>query len=178
MTNLANYIELTATSDYHVSGVVAAASSKLQVKIAEIRQRPVTWQSYHKSQMISDRDFKFITAFEAVKPENREEFLKQNASHTAETFLSLLSSLSKDQTTQYVLCLMNDIFLDAQENVNIFLDYCAEKRDSLWKHLFFLLLRDDPFIQHLVRIMFNCLAMFPKPKLARFSAMFLNIPTH
>lgn len=100
--------------------------------------------------MISDRDFKFITAYETVVAENRNEFLGRNAMQTAETFLSLLSSLSKDQTIQYVLCLMDEMFLEDKTRVDLFHEYCAERKDSLWRQLFSQLHRDDPFIQHMV----------------------------
>lgn len=100
--------------------------------------------------MISDRDFKFITAYEAVKSENRSEFLAANGPQTAETFLSLLQSLSKDQTIQYVLCLMDELFMENKIRVDIFHNYCAEKKVPLWQQLFTLLHRDDAFIQNMV----------------------------
>lgn len=122
-------------------------------KANEIRSRPVSWQSYHKSQMITDRDFKFITAYEAIKPENRSEFLQQNGPHTAETFLALLESLSKDTTVQYVLCLIDEMFLEHKARVDLFHDYCNEKKDPLWQHFFTLLHREDAFIQNMTALL-------------------------
>lgn len=136
---------------FFFSGAVAA-TSVLHQKANDIRQRPVTWQSYHKSQMISDRDFKFITAYELIKPENRVDFLKTNANQTAETFLSLLTSLSKDQTIQYVLCLIDEILLEDKSRVDIFHDFCNERKESLWKQFFNLLHRDDAFIKNMVNL--------------------------
>lgn len=108
--------------------------------------------------MITDRDFKFITKFESLKRgDELNEFVQANGHQTAETFMSMLGSLSKDQAIQYILCLINDIFLENKDNVNIFLDYFAEKKSgtngpssSLWQHFFALLHREDAFIQNMV----------------------------
>ena len=127
-----------------------AATSILHQKANDIRQRPITWQSYHSSQIISDREFRFITAYEQIKPESRSEFLQANGLLTAEMFLSLLEKLSKDQTVQYVLCLIDELFLENKTRVDIFHEYCIEKRESLWGHFNALLHRDDPFIQNMV----------------------------
>ncbi|KAH9402055.1 PREDICTED: V-type proton ATPase subunit H-like [Rhagoletis zephyria] len=152
MTDVSSRLERVMSNDNEIKGAVAATSI-LHQKAIDIRQRPVTWQSYHKSQMISDRDFKFITAYEAVKPENRSEFLQANGPQTAETFLSLLHSLSKDQTIQYVLCLLDEMFLEHKTRVDIFHSYCAERKTSLWQQFFSLLHRDDPFIQNMAALL-------------------------
>ena len=137
------------TRIYCYSGAVQA-TSLLHQKANDIRSRPVTWQSYHKSQIISDRDFKFITEYETIKSENRSEFLAKNGLKTPEAFLSLLSSLSKDQTLQYVLCLMDEMFYEQRTRVDYFHEYCKETKKSLWAQLSSLLYRDDPFIQNMV----------------------------
>ncbi|KAI2797809.1 V-type proton ATPase subunit H [Blomia tropicalis] len=152
MTDVSSRLERVMSNDNEIKGAVAATSI-LHQKANEIRQRPITWQSYHKSQMISDNDFKFITAFEAVQPENRAEFLQNNGPQTAATFFSLLSSLSKDQTTQYVLCLIDEMFLEQKNRVDIFNNYCETNKLSLFQSFSALLHRDDAFIQNMTALL-------------------------
>lgn len=100
--------------------------------------------------MISDRDFKFISRYEKISAENRAEFIEKHSNELVETFLTMLSTVSKDETIRYILCLINEIFLEDGSRVELFHSYCAKHKDSLWKHYFSLIFRDDEFIQNMV----------------------------
>lgn len=88
-----------------------AATSVLQQQAADIRQQKVNWQSYQQSQMISNEDYNFIVAFDAADAAGREKMLKDPAQRMqcARTFLSLLGHVSKDQTLQYILTMIDDM---------------------------------------------------------------------
>lgn len=141
---------LTKTPIFYIIIVAVAATSLLHQKANDIRQKCISWQSYHSSQMISDRDFKFITLYEKVTADNRAEFVQQHAMEMAETFLTMLSTVSKDETIQYILCLIDELFLEDRNRVEIFHTYCSKHKETLWKHFFPLLLREDEFIQNMV----------------------------
>lgn len=59
--------------------------------------------------MISQEDYKFIVAFDVPDSSKREELLKNNRLQCAKTFLNLLGHVSKDQTLQYILVLLDDM---------------------------------------------------------------------
>lgn len=73
--------------------------------------------------MISQEDYKFIVAFDVPDSAEREELLKNNRLQCAKTFLSLLGHISKDQTLQYILVLLDDML---QVGIVMF-DICFRK---------------------------------------------------
>ena len=59
--------------------------------------------------MISKEDFEFISRFDGQDPKAREALIKANPMQLPKTFFNLLNQISKDQTIQYLLTLMDDI---------------------------------------------------------------------
>ncbi|XP_059485741.1 V-type proton ATPase subunit H isoform X2 [Neocloeon triangulifer] len=124
-----------------------AATSVLQQQAAEIRQQRVNWQSYQQSQMISNEDYTFIVALDnATDGKAREQLLKSQRAQCAKTFLSLLGHVSKDQTIQYILVMLDDLLQEDRTRVEIFREHSARKRESLWSPFLNMLNRPDGFI--------------------------------
>lgn len=59
--------------------------------------------------MISQEDYDFIVAFDTSDAAAKEAKLKKNPSQAAKTFLNLLGHVSKDQTIQYILVMIDDM---------------------------------------------------------------------
>lgn len=59
--------------------------------------------------MITQEDYNFITAFDNADAATREALLREKRSQCAKTFLNLLEHVSKDQTIQYVLVMIDDM---------------------------------------------------------------------
>lgn len=59
--------------------------------------------------MISKEDYDFIVAFDTSDSAARESKLKENPGQAAKTFLNLLGHVSKDQTIQYILTMIDDM---------------------------------------------------------------------
>lgn len=59
--------------------------------------------------MISQEDFNFIKPLDAADAATREAILKENRTQCAKTFLNLLGHVSKDQTIQYILIMIDDL---------------------------------------------------------------------
>lgn len=59
--------------------------------------------------MISQEDYKFIVALDIQDSKKRELLLAQDRLQCAKTFLNLLGHVSKDQTLQYILVLVDDM---------------------------------------------------------------------
>lgn len=59
--------------------------------------------------MIGDDDYRFITEFLSSDGGKRDSLLQDQRTQCAKTFLSLLEHISKDQTVQYILTIMDDM---------------------------------------------------------------------
>ena len=59
--------------------------------------------------MIGQEDFNFISRFDGVDARNREALVKENPMQLPKTFFNLLNQISKDQTIQYLLTLLDDV---------------------------------------------------------------------
>lgn len=59
--------------------------------------------------MIGDDDYRFITEFLSSDGTKRDTLLEEQRGQCAKTFLSLLEHISKDQTVQYILTIMDDM---------------------------------------------------------------------
>jgi V-type H+-transporting ATPase subunit H len=60
--------------------------------------------------MISQEDYSFIVALDnAADGASRERLLKDQRAQCSKTFLSLLGHVSKDQTIQYILVMLDDM---------------------------------------------------------------------
>ncbi|XP_051153959.1 V-type proton ATPase subunit H isoform X2 [Leptopilina boulardi] len=126
-----------------------AATSVLQQQAAEIRSQRINWQSYFQSQMILKEDYDFIAAFDTSDAEAREAKLKENPSQAAKTFLNLLGHVSKDQTIQYILIMIDDMLQENRSRVEIFREHSNRKRESVWGPFLNLLNRPDGFIMNM-----------------------------
>ncbi|XP_063698973.1 V-type proton ATPase subunit H isoform X2 [Culicoides brevitarsis] len=120
-----------------------AATSVLQQQASEIRQNKINWQSYMQSQMINSEDYAAISALDSDK---RGQYLQTNAPQSAKTFLNLLSHVSKDQTIQYILVMIDDLLQEDRTRVEIFYEHAARKKESIYAPFLTLLNRSDGFI--------------------------------
>ncbi|XP_072385630.1 V-type proton ATPase subunit H isoform X3 [Diabrotica undecimpunctata] len=126
-----------------------AATSVLQQRATDIRNQHVNWQSYFQSQMISQEDYNFIVAFDVTDSVKREALLKNDRNQCAQTFLNLLGHVSKDQTLQYILVLVDDMLQENRSRVEIFHEYANQKKESVWGPFLNLLNRQDGFITNM-----------------------------
>ena len=59
--------------------------------------------------MISQEDYNFIVAFDVTDSQKKSALLKSDRNQAAQTLLNLLGHVSKDQTLQYILVLVDDM---------------------------------------------------------------------
>lgn len=126
-----------------------AATSVLQQRAAEVRTNKINWQTYLQSQMMSQDDFTFISRFDGGNNQERDRMIQENPMQCARTFYNLLGHISKDQTIQYLLTLVDDFLQEDKNRVAIFRDYAKKRRESVWAHFLNLLNRPDTFIQNM-----------------------------
>ncbi|XP_043259838.1 V-type proton ATPase subunit H isoform X2 [Colletes gigas] len=126
-----------------------AATSILQQQAADIRTQRITWHTYLHSQMMSKEDHDFIVAFDTNDASVREKKLKEDPHQAAKTFLNLLGHVSKDQTIQYILTMIDDMLQEDRSRVEIFQEHSNRKRESVWGPFLNLLNRQDGFIMNM-----------------------------
>lgn len=92
--------------------------------------------------MISNEDFECITALD----DKRSKHIEQYPDQCAKTLINLLTHVSKDQTIQYVLVLIDDILQEDRARVEMFISYGIKRKESIWSPFLNLLNRQDGFI--------------------------------
>jgi V-type H+-transporting ATPase subunit H len=122
------------------------ATSRLQLKAMEVRSSKPNWKSYLTGGMISQDDYNFITQFESSKAGEKKALLEKARSQCAKTFVNLMTTVSKDQTVQYVLTLIDDMLQEDRSRVEIFNYNARKQKQSVWTAFVSMLNRQDGFI--------------------------------
>merc|ERR1719151_214772 len=99
--------------------------------------------------MISQEDFSVISRLDSGDQASRDKVAKEAPQQCAKTLYNLLGHISKDQTIQYLLTLVDDFLQEDKNRVTIFRDYTKKRRESVWAHFLNLLNRPDTFIQNM-----------------------------
>ncbi|KAK2147227.1 hypothetical protein LSH36_563g03027 [Paralvinella palmiformis] len=136
---------ISSIDDLEKAGVYVA-TSPLQQKANEVRANRVNWQSYLQGQMISQEDYLVITKLDNATPELRAQLLREKPYQCAKTFVNLMGHISKDQTVQYTLTMIDDILQEDKSRVEIFREYSHKNKESVWSPFLNMLNRPDPFI--------------------------------
>ena len=68
--------------------------------------------------MINQEDFAFISRFDVPDPKTRAAVIREQPMQLAKTFFNLLNSISKDQTIQYLLTLLDDVLQVTMSLIN------------------------------------------------------------
>ncbi|XP_019733506.1 V-type proton ATPase subunit H isoform X2 [Hippocampus comes] len=134
-----------------IRGAVDAAvpTNIIAAKAAEVRANLVNWQSYLQSQMISAEDCEFIKKFEVANSEEKQVILTNEGHQCAKTFLNLMAHISKEQTVQYILTLIDDTLQENHQRVSIFFDYAKKTKNTAWSYFLPMLNRQDLFTVHM-----------------------------
>ncbi|XP_071216724.1 V-type proton ATPase subunit H-like isoform X2 [Salvelinus alpinus] len=134
-----------------IRGAVDAAvpTNIIAAKAAEVRANKVNWQSYLQGQMISAEDCEFIKKFEVAHSEEKQTILTNEGQQCARTFLNLMAHISKEQTVQYILTLIDDTLQENHQRVNIFFDYAKKTKNTAWSYFLPMLNRQDLFTVHM-----------------------------
>ncbi|KAF7222263.1 V-type proton ATPase subunit H isoform X1 [Nothobranchius furzeri] len=134
-----------------IRGAVDAAvpTNIIAAKAAEVRANLVNWQSYLQSQMISTEDCEFIKKFEKANSEEKQMILTKEGHQCAKTFLNLMAHISKEQTVQYILTLIDDTLQENHQRVIIFFDYAKKTKNTPWSYFLPMLNRQDLFTVHM-----------------------------
>ncbi|XP_066575803.1 V-type proton ATPase subunit H isoform X1 [Amia ocellicauda] len=134
-----------------IRGAVDAAvpTNIIAAKAAEVRANKVNWQSYLQGQMISGEDCEFIKKFELASSEEKQVILTNEGHQCAKTFINLMAHISKEQTVQYILTMIDDTLQENHQRVNIFFDYAKKTKNTAWSYFLPMLNRQNLFTVHM-----------------------------
>lgn len=96
--------------------------------------------------MITQEDYNFIVALDQSTAESRANLLKQQRGQSAKTFFNMLERISRDQTIQYILIMIDELLQEDKSRVEIFKEYARKKKEPVWTQFLTLLNRPDGFI--------------------------------
>lgn len=92
--------------------------------------------------MISKEDYDCIMSLD----ENKAKFIESHGDQCAKTFLNMLTHVSKDQTIQYILVMIDDMLQEQRSRVQVFINYGNKRKETVWGPFLNLLNRQDGFI--------------------------------
>ncbi|KAI0982862.1 hypothetical protein GJ496_006060 [Pomphorhynchus laevis] len=133
-----------------LASTMSIASGPFLAKVLEVMQTRPNWQSYLLGLMISQIDYDFITAFENADNVGRSEMLNspEQQLQFAKTFLNLLTTISKEQTIQYIMTLLDYSLIEDKRRVNYLRLYTDNQNIELISIFLQMLTRSDSFIIH------------------------------
>merc|ERR1719431_586331 len=99
--------------------------------------------------MISQEDFSVISRLDSGDAASRSKVAKEAPQQCAKTLYNLLGHISKDQTVQYLLTLVDDFLQEDKARVAIFREYSRKRKESVWAAFLNLLNRPDGFVQNM-----------------------------
>ncbi|KAJ8972363.1 hypothetical protein NQ317_018476 [Molorchus minor] len=130
---------ITSLDDDKIDMLAATSSCNKELRTLEI--------NVLTGNRIFSKLFDFLLMYPMVQ--KREALLKRDRNQCAQTFLNLLGHVSKDQTLQYILVLLDDMLQEDRSRVEIFHEYANKKKESVWGPFLNLLNRQDGFITNM-----------------------------
>lgn len=120
-----------------------------------IRSRPIPWEGYHRADLLSADELKMIKSVDAIIiGQNRSKLdplFEEQGKEYVSLYLRLLSKLSRTDTLQQILVLIDDMLVDHDDRLQLFLSFDGkEEQDGLafpWRPFVKLLDVPDDFVQ-------------------------------
>lgn len=131
----------------NASGYVVGISL-LQQRGIEVRRNRVNWRSYLQSQMISEEEFAMITKLDAATQDERARLLDEQGGDVVRIVHDLMHHISKDQTVQYLLTMLDDWLQEDKSRVELFREFARKNKQSVFRMFLHIMNRPDPFIVH------------------------------
>jgi V-type H+-transporting ATPase subunit H len=87
----------------------AAAYDGLPSTAQLLRTKEIPWDIYMTARLISDTDLQLLRRYDKRDPAQRAALLAEGGAQTLAALLSVLRNVTKDETVQYVLALLDDM---------------------------------------------------------------------
>lgn len=84
--------------------------------------KEIPWDIYMTARLISDRDLQLLRRYDKKDPEQRRSLLQGGGALYASALMSVLQNVTKEETVQYVLALIDDMMEIEAESATYFHD--------------------------------------------------------
>mmetsp|Transcript_27680 Transcript_27680/g.51119 ORF Transcript_27680/g.51119 Transcript_27680/m.51119 type:complete len:467 (-) Transcript_27680:677-2077(-) len=89
-------------------------------EISDILSRVIPWETYSTARLISDKEFSLIKRYDKRNDETRASMLDENGQEYIAAFMSILKSVTKEETVQYVLALFLQLLQENPARAKLF----------------------------------------------------------
>jgi V-type H+-transporting ATPase subunit H len=76
-----------------------------------LRSKEIPWEIYQTARLITDRDLQLLRRFDKKDPDQRRDLLRDEGDRYVQAMLNVLTNVTKDETVQYVLAMLDDLLL-------------------------------------------------------------------
>eukprot|EP00894_Picocystis_sp_ML_P002594 jgi/Pico_ML_1/53111/g3719.t1 len=86
----------------------------------EVLSRHCSWESYLTARLVDTHDLQLMRRYDKKSSAVRKSLLLQEGEAYAKVFTKILRNVSKTETVQYVLCLVDQILREDSTNAELF----------------------------------------------------------
>ncbi|EIE21667.1 vacuolar ATP synthase subunit H [Coccomyxa subellipsoidea C-169] len=80
-----------------------------ELTTASVLKRNIAWDTYLTARLITDHDLQLIRRYDKKNPEIQQDLLQEEGPAYAEAFFNVLRSVTKEDTVQYVLAILDEM---------------------------------------------------------------------
>lgn len=85
-----------------------------------VLRRDIPWDIYQTARLITDRDLQLLRRFDKKEPAYQAKLLEEAGPAYMEAFLTVLKNVTKDETVQYVLALLEQTLAEDSSRARLF----------------------------------------------------------
>lgn len=85
-----------------------------------VLRRDIPWDIYQTARLITDRDLQLLRRFDKKEPAYQGKLLEEAGPSYIEAFLTVLKNVTKDETVQYVLALLEQMLAEDSGRAQLF----------------------------------------------------------
>jgi len=109
----------------------------------------VDWVTYEKSNFLTKEELELLTSYISGSPEKRSQFLDLHGTTFFGTILSFLSKVSKNETLQYLLTLVNTIITEEPQRITLFHECAKIAGSPSWETFLHIVeTKENLYVQH------------------------------
>ncbi|BDA44912.1 V-type proton ATPase subunit H [Coccomyxa sp. Obi] len=121
-----------------------------ELTTASVLKRNIAWDTYLTARLISDHDLQLIRRYDKKNTETQADLLQEEGPAYAEAFFNVLRSVTKEDTVQYVLAILDQMVAGDPKRASYFHQQSSAQKSSApdpYTQLTRMLQRTDWFTQ-------------------------------
>jgi len=87
----------------------------------KVLSQSIPWEGYRRAELIKDVELELIKKYDKRSEDVRRGLIQKDGEIYADLFLQLLVKINKEETLQYLLTLIDQLFTDQPQSVQLFL---------------------------------------------------------